>query len=105
MIRLLFTSLLLATLAQGANAQILPLARPAAPSVTAPKPAAPTPAITPEQARQALDMLQDDTKRAAFVATLQTIAKAPAAGEVAKLAIPRPAIRSSSSVADQISAC
>src|SRR6266700_78497 len=39
-------------------------------------PPQPTPAATPAQAQQALDILQDDRKRAQLVETLQTIAKA-----------------------------
>jgi moderate conductance mechanosensitive channel len=39
-------------------------------------PPQPTPAATPTQAQQALDILQDDRKRAQLIQTLQTIAKA-----------------------------
>jgi small-conductance mechanosensitive channel len=39
-------------------------------------PPQPTPAATPAQAQQALDILQDDRKRAQLIQTLQTIAKA-----------------------------
>ncbi len=82
MIRILMAVLLLATSAGGARAQLggFLQTRPATPPAHAAIAPAPS-AITPDQARQALDMLQDDAKRAAFVATLQTIAKAaPAAG-------------------------
>jgi hypothetical protein len=36
----------------------------------------PTPAVSPAQAQQALDTLQDDRKRAQLIQTLQTAAKA-----------------------------
>ncbi len=85
MIRIFLAVLLLAASTFGARAQILPFVRPAPPARAAPPPV-PSAAITPDQARQALDMLQDDGKRAAFVATLQTIAKA--APTVTKPAIP-----------------
>ncbi len=39
-------------------------------------PTAPVPAITPEQARQAIDVLNDPAKRAAITATLEAIARA-----------------------------
>ncbi len=94
MIRILLAILLVVAPAQIAPAQVipaqvipaqvkmaqfggLPLGRPAAPATKAAAPAAP-PEISPEQARQALDMLTNDAKRAAFVATLQTISRAPA---------------------------
>jgi small-conductance mechanosensitive channel len=47
-------------------------ATPAKPATTA----APTPSITPEQARQALDVLNDPVKRAEITATLEAIARA-----------------------------
>ena len=49
-----------------------------APAAAARPPAttAPAPAITPEQARQALEVLNDPAKRAAITATLQAIARA-----------------------------
>jgi small-conductance mechanosensitive channel len=55
--------------------------------------AQPVPAVTPAQAQQALDILQDDDKRARLLQTLQTIAKAtpsaaasnaPSAGALAR---------------------
>src|SRR6185437_5674962 len=59
------------------------------PPALAQKPArAETPAqvqgISPEQARQALEVLNDPARRAAFAATLNAIAKAPAAPAVGK---------------------
>ncbi|WP_246784931.1 mechanosensitive ion channel domain-containing protein, partial [Bradyrhizobium sp. S69] len=42
----------------------------------APKPAANTDALTPDQAKRALDTLQDDAKRAQMIDTLRAIAKA-----------------------------
>ncbi len=94
MIRILLAILLLATSAGSARAQFGSLlqTRPATPPAHAT--AAPAPgAITPDQARQALDMLQDDAKRAAFVATLQTIAKAtPATTPTPASAAPKIAI-------------
>jgi moderate conductance mechanosensitive channel len=79
MIRKLPTLLcLLAVLAAplaAARAQ-LPLAlTPATPSEPTTQ-AAPTPSITPEQARQALDVLNDPIKRAEVTATLEAIARA-----------------------------
>ncbi len=58
---------------------------PSTPAVATPAthvtPTAPAPAITPEQARQAIDVLNDPAKRAAITATLEAIARAqPAAG-------------------------
>ena len=52
-------------------------------------PTAPAPSITSEQARQALDVLNDPAKRAAITATLQTIARALPATPTA--ATPAPA--------------
>ena len=49
-----------------------PAPAPAAPAPTA----APAPPITPEQARQALEVLNDPAKRAAITATLEAIARA-----------------------------
>lgn len=44
---------------------------------TNPPPNPPPPAVTPEQARAALDTLKDPQKRAAFTATLEALLKAP----------------------------
>ncbi len=48
----------------------------------------PAATVTPEQARQAIDLLQDDAKRAQFVQTLQTIANASSTAAPAKTALP-----------------
>jgi small-conductance mechanosensitive channel len=53
-------------------------------AVLAPKPAPAPPTLTPAQAKQVLDVLQDDSKRAQFVAVLENMAKAlPAAPAIA----------------------
>ena len=55
--------------------------------------AAPTAAITPAQAQQALEVLKDDAKRAQFIAVLEALAKvAPAATPAATPGTPTPAI-------------
>jgi small-conductance mechanosensitive channel len=52
-------------------------------------PAVSPPAVSPAEAQSALDVLKDDKKRAAFVATLETLTKAaPAAAAVAASPIP-----------------
>ncbi|MBV9735221.1 MAG: mechanosensitive ion channel [Acidisphaera sp.] len=63
-----------------------------APAPAATMPSAPT--LSPAQAQQVLDVLQDDRKRAAFLATLQDIAKAlppPAATPAVPVASAAPA--------------
>ena len=78
LIRCLLIAVLLAAVAHPACAQVVSLpgvvTHPAA--VTGP-PAAP--ALTPAEAREMLDLLNDPQKRAAFTATLQTLTKATAA--------------------------
>ena len=59
----------------------------AAPAPTSPSPA-PAPGITPEQARQALDVLNDPAKRAEVVNTLEAVVKA----QSAVAAAPAPAL-------------
>ena len=54
-------------------------------------PVAPSTAITPAQARQALAVLNDPEKRAQFIATLEAIVKAQPAPETAAAASPTPA--------------
>src|SRR5438105_15500459 len=51
----------------------------------------PTAAVSPAQAQQALDVLQDDHKRAQLLQTLQTIAKAAPSSAVPTPAAPSPA--------------
>ncbi len=69
---------LLAAPFAAAQAQFPLALTPAAPAKAATA-AAPAPSITPEEARQALEVLNDPAKRAAMIATLQTIAHAEAA--------------------------
>ena len=93
MIRIFLALLLLAASTAGARAQLGALLAPRAASpdqaaAPAPAPAAPPGSITPAEARQALDVLQDDAKRAQFVATLKTIAQAPAPAGPAAAAKP-----------------
>jgi len=61
----------------------------AAPSATSPSPA-PVSAITPEQARQALDVLNDPAKRAEVVNTLEAVVKAQSAAPVTAAPAPAP---------------
>jgi small-conductance mechanosensitive channel len=79
----LFASILfaLALSISPASAQTAP-----APQAT-PSPPQNTTALTPDQAKQALDTLQDDTKRAQMIETLRAIAKASPQAQPA----PRPA--------------
>src|SRR5438132_6841493 len=51
----------------------------------------PAQAVTPAQAQQALDVLQDDRKRAQLIQTLQTIAKASSATSTPAAPSPIPA--------------
>jgi len=60
-------------------------------SVSAIAAPAPTPALTPDQARAALDVLNDPAKRAAVAATLQAILKAQPAPEAVAPTSPPPA--------------
>ena len=60
-------------------------------SVSAIAAPAPTPALTPDQARAALDVLNDPAKRAAVAATLQAILKAQPAPEAVAPTSPSPA--------------
>jgi len=63
------------------------------PAVAAPAPSpspAPVSGITPEQARQALDVLNDPAKRADVVNTLEAVVKAQAAAPVAAAPAPAP---------------
>src|SRR6185437_14622322 len=53
-------------------------------------PPPPAPAITQSQARQTMDVLQDDKKRAALIDTLETIAKAAPEAAAPKPALPIP---------------
>src|SRR6185503_19225444 len=70
----------------------------AVPAAAQPPPAAsaaasPAPAVSPAQARQALDVLNDPKKRAQFTATLEAIVKglpAPGAGAAAATTTPTP---------------
>jgi small-conductance mechanosensitive channel len=52
------------------------------------KPASPPPTISADQARAALDVLNDPAKRAAFAATLNALTKAPAGGQTPAAAAP-----------------
>lgn len=62
-----------------------------APAATAPaQPAAVSP-LTPEQARRALETLQDDTKRAQFIDTLRALANAKPQSAQPQAATPAPA--------------
>jgi small-conductance mechanosensitive channel len=62
---------------------------PAARAQPAASPPAPGPALTPAQAQDVLGVLQDDKKRAAFIATLQTMVHAlPAAAPAKPLVVP-----------------
>ena len=78
--------LLIVTAAAVAQAQVVAL-----PSI-ATHPAAPAaqPALTPAEAREMVDLLNDPQKRAAFTATLQTLAKATAVVNPPKAASPVP---------------
>ncbi len=80
--------LLVAWLALAAGAPVPALAAPASTSPAS------APGITPEQARQALDVLNDPAKRAAVVNTLEAIVKTEGTGRVAAAPTsgpPRPA--------------
>jgi small-conductance mechanosensitive channel len=67
---LCLTALVPATHAQ----TLLPISAPAAAAAASKPPAAPT--LTPAEAHQMIDLLNDPQKRAAFTATLETLAKA-----------------------------
>jgi len=82
MIRIVFLLLPLLLCSAGLRAQGQ---KPASPPVAA------TPAISAEQARSALDMLNDPKKRAAFTATLEAIVRAQAVPGVVAAAPPEPA--------------
>jgi len=58
------------------------------PAPPAPAPAAASPAISPAQAEQVLGLLRDDKRRAEFVTTLETIAKAAPAASLPATALP-----------------
>src|ERR1700746_3282160 len=62
------------------------LVRTEPPVLASEAPSASTPSVTQAQAQQALEVLQDEKKRAALIETLQTIAKAQRQG----LLRPRP---------------
>jgi small-conductance mechanosensitive channel len=84
MIRFLLALPLL--LLAGAAAEQSPAAPPIPPAASASAPA-PAAALTPAQAAQALEVLQDDTKRAQVIAVLEALAKvAPAAAPAAPAA-------------------
>jgi small-conductance mechanosensitive channel len=55
---------------------------------SAQKPASPPPTISADQARAALEVLNDPAKRAAFAATLNALTKAPPAGQAPTAAAP-----------------
>jgi len=85
----IFAAFLMLLLVMGAPAH----AQSALVALTAPKtapPAAAAPALTPAEAQQIVDLLNDPQKRAAFAATLQTLAKASAAVAPPKPASPVP---------------
>jgi len=88
-------------LAPSAFAQIalpgMPAAHPAAPSA----PAAP-PALTPQEAKQMLNLLNDPQKRAAFAATLETFTKATAAADPKKPGASSPVPLAPDSVGAQV---
>jgi small-conductance mechanosensitive channel len=73
-------------------------------SVSAAAAPAPTPALTPDQARAALDVLNDPAKRAAVAATLQAILKAQPAAEAPSPAPPPAPAEASPPVAQPLSA-
>lgn len=62
-------------------------------NATSPAPSPPAPSVTPEQAQQVLDVLQDPVKRAQFVSTLEAITKAlpPTAAAPSSAPAPTPA--------------
>jgi small-conductance mechanosensitive channel len=78
---------LMAAVAPAAEAQGLGALTTPAASVAASKPPV-APALTPAETRQMIDLLNDPQKRAAFTATLETLAKAQAVVNPAKPAAP-----------------
>jgi small-conductance mechanosensitive channel len=75
----------------------MPAAHSAAPSA-----AAAPPALTPQEAKQMLSLLNDPQKRAAFAATLETFSKATAAAEPKKPATTSPVPLAPDSVGAQV---
>ncbi len=79
------------------------MAQPKLPSLQAAAVAAPVaPAMTPAEVRQMLDLLNDPQKRAAFTATLQTLAKAGAVTAPAPAAAAGPVKLAPNSVGAQV---